>query len=128
MYQARASDQKQIIEQYNKSFIIPRYFGPWLSGFIESEGCFMSEKDLVFSIVQNYDHYIIGAINRCYKSKHTISIENRNKQPHYKIQITNSECPENIIGHIDSCPLLGNKQHAYELFRTPKNVENGILT
>ena len=124
-----SDQQKQIIEQYNRSFIIPRYFGPWLSGFIESEGCFTFEENLVFSIGQNNDYYIIDAIKTYYKSNHTISVENRNQQStFYKIQITNSECHENIIRHIDSCPLLGNKQHAYEQFRTRYNVKNGILT
>lgn len=53
LYKTRGSrydNQQGLIEQYNKGFNIPHYFGPWLSGFIEAEGCFSSTDSLAVLI------------------------------------------------------------------------------
>ena len=42
----RYDKQEEMVEIENKSFVIPPYFGPWLSGFIEAESCFHSQSGL----------------------------------------------------------------------------------
>ena len=109
--------RKDVIQKYNNNFIIPNYFGAWLSGFIEAEGSFISKKRPVFSICQNDDWYILNAIKTYYNSSHKISKSKVEQSISYKIQISNSKCLEKIIMHIESNPLLGNKQDAYKKFR-----------
>lgn len=63
-------DQNNMLDSYENSFIIPKYFPAWLSGFIEAEGNFILLSDKRrnmqitgrFNIGQNFEHFIIKAI------------------------------------------------------------------
>jgi group I intron endonuclease len=108
--------QKNIIDSCKDSFITPSYFSPWLSGFIEAEGCFriLSRS---FYISQNSDWYILNAIKQYFNSHHKLGIHKdlRKEYPeiHYRISMTGKPCVQNIINHFNKFPLLGHKKLSY---------------
>ena len=112
--------QQKLLQHYNKSFNIPHYFGPWLSGFIEAEGCFSSTDSLVLLIGQNYDWYLIKAIKNYFKSHHKIILHKDERpnscQQHYYIAMGGKPTLARIIDHITKNPLLGYKKVSYDLF------------
>ena len=114
-------NQQKLIDHYKHNFRIPSYFGPWLSGFAEAEGCFFSTSKLSFSICQNYDWYIINAIKQYFNSHHQISIykdKRPNRNPHhYRIYMTGKLVVERVIKHFSSNPLLGYKKINYHTFK-----------
>jgi cytochrome c oxidase subunit 1 len=129
----RYENQKEIIENYNKSFDIPSYFSSWLSGFIEAEGCFrvypLSAAKLQtatakcsFYISQNNDFYILNAIKTFYNSTHKIGIHKDKRietkgAVHYRISICGKKSISYIINHLDKYPLYGNKKNSYIRWR-----------
>lgn len=68
---SKFSTQQDIIQAFNKDFILPSYFAPWLSGFIEAESCFRKSS---FYISQNNDWYILNALKTYFNSSHKIGI------------------------------------------------------
>lgn len=118
---SRYDEQKSII-QYNKTnFVIPSYFGPWLSGFTEAEGCFRSTSGLSFYIGQNDDWYILNAIKAYLGSHHKLGIHKDLGRPwldtvQYRVSMSGKPTIENIIHHFDKYPLLGYKKVSYSIF------------
>lgn len=113
--------QQNLIQKYNRNFEMPDYFGPWLSGFSEAEGCFRSTTDnLSFYIGQNYDWYILDAIKIYFNSHHKISLhKNLRKnayQHHYRVSMSGKPVIERVIKHFRVYPLLGYKKLSYDLF------------
>ena len=113
-------NQQKLVKQYNKGFNIPHYFGPWLSGFIEAEGCFSSTTDLKLMIGQNHDWYLINAIKNYFKSHHKIILHKdlrpNSCQQHYYIVMGGLNILKHIVAHIEENPLLGYKQVSYDIF------------
>ena len=95
---------------------IPCYFKPWLSGFIEAEGCFSIRKsnNHSFSIGQNNDIYLIEAIKQYFK------ISNDIREPYAKffsLEVYKKEILLNIVSHCTKYPLLGAKLESLNKFK-----------
>ena len=116
---SRYNLQKQIIEYNRLNFLIPPYFAPWLSGFVEAEGCFRSTHSLFFYIGQNDDWYILNAIKAFFYSHHKLGINKnlRTKNLQYRVSMSGKPTLKRVLDHFDRHPLLGHKKVSYEVFR-----------
>lgn len=70
----RYDKQQQMVEYYKQNFIIPHYFGPWLSGFIESSGSFRSTHGFSVDLGLYNDWYILNAIKTYFHSHQKLGI------------------------------------------------------
>lgn len=115
---SRYDKQQQMVEYYKQNFIIPHYFGPWLSGFIEAEGCFRSTHCFSLYVGQNNDWYILNAIKTYFHSHHKLGINKdiRRQATQYRLSMSGKPTIENIIKHFEKNPLLGYKKVSYDLF------------
>jgi hypothetical protein len=103
-----------INQSYNIDY---SYFNEWLSGFIETEGCFSIRKtsnNHSFSIGQNNDKYILEMIKTHFFIKNNIRLIN-NK--FWFIEVYNKLILINIINHCLQFPLLGEKALSLYKFR-----------
>ena len=117
---SRYDKQQQIVEYYNQKFIIPDYFGPWLSGFFEAEGSFRSTHGLSVYTGQN-DWYILNAIKAYFHSHHKLGTHKdnwpgRRPGPQYRLSMSGKPTIDRIIKHFENNPLLGYKKVSYDLF------------
>ena len=115
----RYKKQPNIIKA-NANFSTPSYFQGWLSGFIESEGCFSSEasrinKNHSFSIGQNDDAYLIRAIRDFFGAENVVR-NPYNKGMFHSVEIYKKERLLDIINHCTSYPLLGGKLESLKIF------------
>lgn len=112
--------QKQIIQGAKHHFVIPHYFGPWLSGFMEAEGCFRSSASAGLSVYvsQNDDWYILNAIKTYWKSHHKLGVNKdiRSKATQYRLSISGKPVLKGVLEHFETYPLLGHKRLSYEVF------------
>jgi hypothetical protein len=111
------SQQEKWIVHYKHHFEIPHYFGPWLSGFFEAEGCFRKSAQSVY-IGQNHDWYLLNAIKTYFQSHHKVGLHKdaRRTKPHYRLSMSGKPTLEKIIKHFISNPLLGYKKVGFDLF------------
>lgn len=91
------------------------YFGNWLSGFIEAEGCFCLRKNnnSSFSIGQKSDLYIIENIKSYLKASN--AIRNPSKD-FYSLEIYKREILMNLCRLFQDSPLLGEKRVSFSKF------------
>lgn len=115
---SRYDKQQQMVEYYKQHFILPHYFGPWLSGFMEAEGCFRSTQGLSVYIGQNNDWYILNAIKTYFHSHHKLGIHKdiRSQATQYRLSMSGKPTIDNIIKHFEKNPLLGYKKVSYDRF------------
>jgi hypothetical protein len=91
---------------------ISLYFKCWLSGFIESKGCFSLNP--CFSIGQENDIYLIQNIQKYFE------ITNKIKNPYnkfYFLEVYKKEVLLNIVIHCKNYPLLGEKLKSLNKFK-----------
>ena len=96
------------------------YFNEWLAGFIESEGSFSHrvKGNYSFSIGQNYDLYLIEAIQSFYGLNHLKISKKKGKIsniPFYEISIGSASGLEKIINHCSKL-LQGYKYYQLAAF------------
>jgi cytochrome c oxidase subunit 1 len=104
------NDQLGLIET-NKNLPIPLYFPNWLSGFVETKGCFSIRKngDHSFSIGQNNDHYLLCMI----KTYFNLTVSAKNPYNNFFVIETYRKLTlKEIIKHFHQYPLLGNKSQS----------------
>ena len=96
-------------------YIIPPYFGDWLSGFIEAEGSFAIRSGLLgfsFSIGQLHDRYLMEFILEFFnQSKLTIQHKINSKSPIYFIEIASLKGVTAVVQHLLNYPLQGHKYY-----------------
>lgn len=107
--------QAEIIKS-NTDFTPPSYFRGWLSGFIESGGCFSlrQKANHSFSIGQNDDSYIINAIKQQFGACNMV------RNPYgkfYSIEVYKKEVLLDVIKHCSEHPLLGAKLVSLNKFK-----------
>lgn len=108
-------DQKPLLDSMampNLKIHQLNYFDPWLSGFIEAEGCFTmrSTNNHSFSISQKNDKYLLEAI----KSRFEASNQIRNiKKDIFVLEIYRKVTLNHIYCFLDKNPLLGQKCISY---------------
>ena len=108
-------NQQQSIINSNTNFNIPSYFKPWLSGYIEAEGCFTIRKgdSHSFSIGLNDDLYLLNSIKTYFGATNKI----RNLYgKFYKLEIYKKRVLLKIITHCNNYPLLGGKLESLKKF------------
>ncbi|BCU04895.1 putative LAGLIDADG endonuclease (mitochondrion) [Astrephomene gubernaculifera] len=97
------------------------YFGAWLSGFIEAEGCFTlrenSSRVLSFSISQNTDNHLLCYI-AFYLGIPTLPhlVKSNNNVPFYTLETSNISALINICNHLNTFPLMGAKKDSFNIF------------
>lgn len=122
---SKFDSQNILIKKFNNNFIPPSYFPAWLSGFMEAESHFAiytvndimkPKKPKSFCIGQNYDLFIIKAIQTYLKSHNKIIQDKKtiNNVPHFRIYIYGKDVREILYHHFLSYPLLGYKNSQYQ--------------
>lgn len=111
-------NQQKLIAHYKAHFKMPSYFGPWVSGFFEAEGCFRCTHRLSIYIGQNDDWYILNAIKQFFHSRHTLGIhkDTRSQLVQYRVSMSGKPTIETVIKHFEANPLFGYKKVSYDLF------------
>ena len=93
------------------------YFKEWLSGFIESEGCFClreaSSRSKFFSISQKNEIDILLSIKLYLNSKSSIRLLNNNI---FLFETYNKISLNVIVNHCKLYPLLGEKNDSFLIF------------
>lgn len=100
-------------EDIIKSF----YFNVWLSGYIESVGCFIlrekSSKAISFSIKQKNDYFLLLAIKLYFgfpnKIRHYREIYN-------ELEVNNKNYLTRLVNQTVEFPLLGHKKVSFKKF------------
>lgn len=117
-YHLKTRDQKYEVLDTRKKNGVPNYFGGWLSGFIEAEGCFRYRKGkaISFYISQNNDYSLMESIKTFYESTHKIGIhkDKRSNETHYRISMSGKKLLKVIVAHLKSYPLMGNKRKSFD--------------
>ena len=105
---AKYNNREMRQRQFNKMDIttLP-YFGRWLSGFIEAEGCFSVRKmgTFSFSIGQKYDFYQVEAIKGYIGAYNKV----QKKNGFYLIEVYRKSVLDFLFAHFIKYPLLGEK-------------------
>lgn len=107
--------QLNIIKIFNNKFIIPQYFPYWLSGYIESKGCFLIKVKgkHFFLLEQKNDYYLLNTINNFFNLNLKINNPDKTK---YSIDIYKKESLNKIINHCITYPLLGQNLKSLKKF------------
>jgi len=109
------SRQSAIIDQREQKFEIPSYWGPWLAGFTEAEGCFSIKESgsHSFSISQNNDAYLLKAIRQFFGINAKVLEQKKLKF----LETTAKATLELIISFYNENYLLGEKGVSFERFK-----------
>lgn len=125
-------NQPKMLDDNDKNLLVPDYFSPWLSGFIEAEGNFRFLQDKRrnmqisgrFNIGQNFEHFIIKAIRDYFGGTQSIQVVISNQEfskkrqllgevKHYYVEMGNKDVKSAIFAHFNKYPLLGYKMVTY---------------
>ncbi len=91
------------------------YIKPWLSGFIEAEGCFClrNKNNHSFSIGQNNDLYLLEFIKFYFNASNKIRTIYKKNSIFFFLEIYKKSVINNILNHFYANPLLGEKYQSY---------------
>lgn len=109
-------------ESFHNIVTLP-YYKPWLSGFIEAEGCFSIRKPLTygsFSIGQNTDYVLLDSIRYYFKANSKIRLTNNKK--FYTLETYNRSVFACMRNHFQLYPLLGQKDISFKNFVKILNI------
>ena len=123
-------NKKVYLQHFEKISVLPPYFAPWLSGFIEAEGNFnlvFNEKGNLrgskFTIGQNDELHILNWIILYFKSNnHICKDKPKGNFQYYRLSLYNAESRLLLFEHFKKYPLLGYKQVSYLKFYNYHNV------
>lgn len=126
------NNKKVYLQNLESINILPSYFAPWLSGFIEAEGNFNlvfngkgNLRGSKFTIGQNDELHILNWIKLYFKSNNLISKDkpkvNGNFQ-YYRLHLYNAQSRLLLFEHFKIYPLLGYKQISYLKFHNYHHV------
>ena len=116
-YSSRNHMQKKIEQEFSTAY--PSYFGHWLAGFVEAEGCFCLRlnNNHSFSVSQKDDYYLLEKIKQFFKVSNRIRTPYPNKKS-YSQEIYRKDILLSIINHFELFPLYGNKKLSFTLFKS----------
>ncbi len=108
-------NQPTIINEQSKE-PRPYYFGAWLSGFIEAEGCFSirANSNHSFSIGQNNDKFLLENIKRYFGIESGVLL--RSNTVFYNLETYRKSTFVTINNHFNKYPQLGEKLISYRRF------------
>ena len=125
-------NKKVHLQNFETISVLPTYFAPWLSGFIEAEGNFnlvFNEKGSLrgskFTIGQNDELHILNWIKLYFKSNNPIYKDKPKVSgnfQYYRLYLYNRESRLLLFEHFKRYPLLGYKQISYLKFYSYHNV------
>nr|YP_003204912.1 endonuclease [Millerozyma farinosa]CAY39282.1 Endonuclease, COX1 group I intron encoded [Millerozyma farinosa] len=95
------------------------YFKVWLSGFMETEGCFSIRKNNnhSFSMGQNHDFYMLEYFKNYFNINNKIRMINKNKNTFYLLEVYRKNMTLEIMNHCDNNMLLGFKYNQFTMFK-----------
>ncbi len=106
----------------SSSISLRSYYKPWLSGFVEAEGCFTlranSSRNHSFSISQKGDDYLLESIRVFFRIPNEVrGVARREMPPQFFILETyRRDVWKRMIEHFTQHPLLGEKRESFLLF------------
>jgi hypothetical protein len=103
------SNQNTLIHSMTtKDLLSLPYYKPWLSGFIEAEGCFSirASNNHSFSIGQKHDKYLLESIKSYFVASNIIR---EPKTDFFLLEVYNKKVLVNVYAHCNNYPLLGQK-------------------
>lgn len=105
-----------------KQFIYPNYWGPWLAGFTEAEGCFSIRLNgsHSYSIAQKEGEAIIKAIREFFQIKASARYHNTM----WSIETANTTTLKRIVKFFHIYPLLGEKAVSFSRFLSKKELKD----
>ena len=120
------NNKKILLQNFETVTVLPSYFAPWLSGFIEAEGNFnlvFNDKGALkgskFTIGQNDEIHILNWIKLYLKSNNAISKDKPKTGgnfQYYRLHLYNAESRKLLFQHFKKYPLLGYKNVSYLKF------------
>ena len=126
------NNKKVYLQNFEGINVLPSYFAPWLSGFIEAEGNFnlvFNEKGIMkgskFTIGQNDELHILNWIKLYFKSDNLITIDKpkiSGNFQYYRLHLYNAQSRLLFFEHFKKYPLLGYKQVSYLKFHNYHSV------
>ncbi len=126
------NNKKVYLQNLENISVLPSYFAPWLSGFIEAEGNFnlvFNERGNLrgskFSIGQSDELHILNWIKLYLNSNNTICKDKpkiNGNFKYYRLNLYNAESRLLLFEHFKKYPLLGYKQISYLKFYNYHNV------
>lgn len=102
------------------------YFGRWLSGFIEAEGCFSLRKagTFSFSIGQNHDLYQLQAIQNYIGAQSQV---HQKTGVFYFLEVYRMSVMDFLTAHFEKYPLLGEKKESWDFFISQVNKKSFFI-
>lgn len=111
-----AEQANLIATKSNINFEYPNYWGPWLAGFTEAEGCWCIRESgsPSYSIAQKYEVVIIRAIKEFFNISSNLQFK---KGDMWLIETSAKAKLEEIITFFNKYPFLGEKGVSFSKFK-----------
>jgi LAGLIDADG endonuclease len=113
-------DINQRLKDLSQTWVEPKYFSAWLSGFLEIKMGFGVDENnhtrMYLSVID--DKYLIHRIQQYFQSHHTVVDITRNKSHSklYRLTISGRPFINKVMSHFKTYPFLGHNQVVYSHF------------